>query len=53
MRSVSSFHSSMRLSADSRQTALNSAMPYASMSDFDVNPSCYSTAISTGRPWQS
>ena len=38
---------------DSRHLALNSAMPYASMSCLPVKPSSFSTASSTGRPWQS
>ena len=37
----------------SRHLALNSAMPYASMSGLPVKPSSFSTASSTGRPWQS
>ena len=38
---------------DSRQRALNSAMPNASMSALPENPSSFSTASSTGSPWQS
>ena len=38
---------------DSRHLALNSAIPYASMSCLPVKPSSFSTASSTGRPWQS
>ncbi len=37
----------------SRHLALNSATPYASMSCLPLNPSSFSTASSTGRPWQS
>jgi hypothetical protein len=51
-RDISS-HASTCLSTDSRQRALNSATPYASMSRLPVRPSSFSTATSTGSPWQS
>ena len=35
------------------QSETNSAMPYASMSRFDVKPRSRSTLTSTHRPWQS
>ena len=53
MRSVISANRSTLRSTASRHWALNSAMPYASMSGLPLNPSSFSTAISTGRPWQS
>ncbi len=37
----------------SRQRSLKAATPYASMSCLPVKPSSFSTASSTGRPWQS
>jgi len=37
----------------SRQRALNAVIPYASISRLDVSPSSFSTATSTGSPWQS
>ncbi len=51
--SVSRSNSSTWRSTLSRQRALNSATPYASMSCLPVKPSSFSTASSTGRPWQS
>ena len=53
MRSVSRCQSSRYVKTDSRHFWLNSAMPYASISSFEEIPSSCSTAISTGRPWQS
>ncbi len=53
MRVVSSAKASVCRVTDSRHLALNSAMPYASMSCFPEKPSSFSTASSTGRPWQS
>lgn len=53
MRVVSSVNASVWRVTDSRHLALNSAMPYASMSFLPLKPSSFSTASSTGRPWQS
>ena len=54
-RSARSAGSSPRRSSntDSRQRWLNSAIPYASISCFELIPSSFSTSSSTGRPWQS
>jgi hypothetical protein len=53
IRSVSALQSSRNSNTDSRQRWLNSAIPNSSISCFEEMPSCCSTAISTGRPWQS
>ena len=53
MRSVRRSHSSRYSPTEARQRALNSAMPYASISGLPEMPSCFSTSSSTGRPWQS
>ncbi len=53
MRSVIREKSATWRSTDSRQRALNAAIPKASMSLLLVKPSSFSTASSTGRPWQS
>ena len=53
MRSVIAANAETLRSADSLHAALNSAMPYCSMSPLLVKPSSFSTASSTGRPWQS
>lgn len=53
MRFVSSVKASVWRVTDSRHLALNAAMPYVSMSFLPLKPSSFSTAISTGRPWQS
>lgn len=53
MRVVSSAKASVWRRTDSRHLSLNAAMPYASMSFLPLKPSSFSTASSTGRPWQS
>ena len=50
MRSVSFSHSSLYVHTDSLHFLLNAAMPYVSISFFDVSPSFFSTSSSTGRP---
>ena len=53
MRSVIASNASTWRSTDSRQRALNAAMPYASIWGLPDRPSSFSTATSTGSPWQS
>ncbi len=53
MRSVIASNSATWRCTDSRQRALNSAMPYASICSLPEKPSSFSTASSTGNPWQS
>ncbi len=53
MRSVSSVNAPTYRFTDSRHFALNSATPYSSICGLPEMPSSFSTATSTGRPWQS
>src|SRR3990170_46354 len=52
-RSVIRSQSSTYRVTDSRHRRLNSAIPKASMSRFDLVPISFSTSSSTGSPWQS
>jgi hypothetical protein len=44
---------SAKCATRSLQRAANSAMPYSSISRFELSPSDFSTSTSTQSPWQS